>query len=71
MDILLERTKTSRSAACSIIRIRSPRMAPRVYGELGSTARTPTRLPRRRHSPMSALTSVDLPLPGGPVMPTT
>ena len=31
----------------------------------------PTRRPRRRHTPMSALTSVDLPLPGGPVMPTT
>jgi hypothetical protein len=24
-----------------------------------------------RHSPISALTSVDFPLPGGPVMPTT
>ena len=34
-------------------------------------ARMPTRRPRRRHSAVSAFTSVDLPLPGGPVTPTT
>ena len=67
----IDRMKTSRSAACSIIRMRSPMIAPPVYGELGSTASTPTRLPAARQAAIRALTSVDLPLPGGPVIPTT
>src|SRR5687767_10552771 len=45
-------------------------MAPPVYGDEGSMARIPTRRPCARQAPVSALSSVDLPLPGGPVTPT-
>ena len=38
-----ERMKTSGSSAWSCMRIRSPRMAPPLKGEVGSTARIPTR----------------------------
>ena len=37
----------------------------------GSTATTPTRRPRASSSPSSACTSVDLPAPGAPVIPST
>jgi hypothetical protein len=67
----IERMKTSRSLACSCMRIRSPRMAPPVIGLEGSMARTATARPSARATRTSAAASVDLPLPGGPVTPTT
>ena len=53
------------------MRMRSPRMAPPDTGLDGSTAMTPTVLPAPRRLAITALTSVDLPAPGGPVKPTT
>src|SRR5450432_203627 len=53
------------------MRMRSPRIAPPVKGEEGSTATMPTRFPSDRHSCARRCTSVDLPAPGGPVIPTT
>src|SRR6185369_2626850 len=47
------------------------RMAPPLKGEVGSTAMTPTVLRWARRRAVSRSTSVDLPAPGGPVMPTT
>ena len=47
---------------------RAPRR--RVNGEEGSIESTATRLPAARRRPTSAPSSVDLPAPGGPVMPT-
>ena len=41
-----------------------------MIGEDGSTATTATVRPALRSSAMSAATSVDLPAPGGPVIPT-
>ena len=58
--------------ACSPIRIRSPRTAPPLIGLDGSKATTATvqaALRARRRAGRS--TSVDLPLPGTPVTPTT
>src|SRR6185503_12761596 len=52
------------------MRTRSPSRAPPVMGLEGSTATTATGRPASRALPMSAATSVDLPEPGGPVMPT-
>ena len=43
-----ERMKTPSSVACRCMRMRSPRMAPPEKGDVGSTATTPTRLPRLR-----------------------
>ena len=63
--------KTSGSAECSVIRMRSPSRAPPEKGEEGSTARTPTRRPRDRYAVTIALVIVDLPTPGAPVTPTT
>src|SRR5262249_39287840 len=51
--------------------MRSPRMAPPVYGELGSTAITATAWSRDRRSATRPSASVDLPVPGAPVRPTT
>ena len=65
------RTKTPGSSACRCIRIRSPRMAPPVKGEVGSTARTPTVFSRFRKEEISASTRVLFPAPGDPVIPTT
>jgi len=48
------------------MRMRSPSIAPPENGLEGSTATTPTDLPRRVNSPISSLTSVDLPAPGAP-----
>src|SRR6476620_11784211 len=62
---------TSPSRVCSCMRTRSPSSAPPEKGELGSTARTPTRSPRVRSTRTSELAVVDLPTPGGPVKPTT
>src|SRR6185369_4955780 len=67
----MDRMKTSGSEAYSCIRTRSPRSAPPVIGDDGSTATTATARPALRTSPISAETSVDLPAPGGPVIPTT
>ncbi len=53
------------------MRMRSPRMAPPVKGDVGSTATIPTLFPSRRRRAVSRSTSEDLPAPGGPVMPTT
>jgi hypothetical protein len=66
----IERMNTSLSPAYACIRTRSPRSAPPVIGLDGSTAMTPTVRPASRTSAMSAATSVDLPAPGGPVIPT-
>jgi hypothetical protein len=66
----IERMNTSRSPAYDCIRTRSPRRAPPVIGDEGSTATTATARPALRTSPMRAATSVDLPAPGGPVIPT-
>ena len=43
-----ERMKTPGSSACCCMRMRSPRMAPPVNGEVGSTATTPTLSPALR-----------------------
>src|SRR6266508_718906 len=51
--------------------MRSPRIAPPVKGEEGSTATIPTVLPRRRYAWARRCARVDLPAPGGPVMPKT
>src|ERR1700674_219592 len=53
------------------MRIRSPRIAPPVNGEFGSVARTATELPFFRSRATTPSTSVDLPVPGAPVKPTT
>src|SRR5882672_11465251 len=53
------------------MRMRSPRMAPPVYGLDGSTATTPTRCPRARYASMRRSQRVDLPAPGLPVTPST
>ena len=66
-----ERMKTFGSAPCSPMRTRSPSTAPPVMGLDGSMAMTATCRPRSSHAPSSALTRLDLPLPGTPVMPTT
>ena len=67
----IERMKTPSSAAYDCMRTRSPRSAPPVIGEDGSTATTATVRPAARAArAISAATSVDLPAPGGPVIPT-
>src|SRR4051794_18622408 len=67
----IDRMKTPGSVAWSCIRTRSPSSAPPENGDDGSTASTPTRRPAARSSVTRALVVVDLPTPGGPVMPTT
>ena len=52
------------------MRTRSPSSAPPVIGLDGSTAITATVRPALRTSAISDATSVDLPAPGGPVIPT-
>src|SRR6266496_4887120 len=64
------RIKTLGSPDSSIMRMRSPRIAPPVSGLVGSTATTPTLASRRRHSRTRCVTRVLLPAPGAPVMPT-
>ena len=46
--LAIERMKTPSSVAWSCMRTRSPSSAPPENGELGSTASTPTFIPRRR-----------------------
>ena len=60
-----------RSAGSASIRARSPSSAPPERLEVGSTASTATVRPSSRQARASALSSVDLPAPGGPVTPTT
>jgi len=66
----MERMKTPSSPAYACIRTRSPRSAPPVIGDDGSTAMTATDRPTRRSSAIRAATRVDFPAPGGPVIPT-
>src|SRR5712691_5106130 len=67
----MDRMNTPSSAAWPCMRIRSPRIAPPLKGEVGSTATMPTLFPWRRRWAVRRSTSVDLPEPGGPVTPTT
>src|SRR2546425_9446392 len=68
--VAIERMKTPGSRARSLMRIRSPRIAPPENGDDGSTATMPTVRPRARATTASARASVLLPLPGAPVTPT-
>ena len=52
------------------MRMRSPRIAPCENGDDGSTATMPTLRPSSRCALASRPTSVDLPTPAEPVMPT-
>src|SRR5438876_530909 len=63
--------KTPGSTPVSAMRIRSPRTAPPVYGDVGSTATTPTFFARPRRVRTRRLMRELLPTPGGPVNPTT
>jgi hypothetical protein len=63
------RMNTPGSACHSVIRIRSPSVAPPVNGLDGSIAITATFAPASRYDRIISLTSVDLPPPGGPVTP--
>src|SRR5689334_3606166 len=67
--VAMLRMKTPGSSTRSVIRMRSPRIAPPENGLDGSIAITPTRRPSARIACTSLLTNVDLPLPGTPVMP--
>src|SRR3954467_8277647 len=67
----IERMNTPESVAWSCMRTRSPSSAPPENGDLGSTARTPTRRPCVRNARTRAAVDVDLPTPGLPVSPTT
>ena len=67
----IERTKTPSSAQSWTMRTRSPRSAPPLAFEEGSTAITPTVRPALRQAATRAAHSEDLPTPGGPVTPTT
>ena len=66
----IERMKTPGSRKWSVSRIRSPSSAPCVNGLDGSTETTPTVFPSGRTCATSAAIRLDLPTPGGPVMPT-
>ena len=61
---------TPSSMAWSDMRTRSPRIAPPVNGDDGSTASTATDSPEARTTRSTALVRVDLPAPGAPVTPT-
>ena len=65
----IERMNTPGSVLCSAIRTRSPSSAPPLNGLDGSTASTATRRPAARYRVTIAVVRVDLPTPGGPVMP--
>ena len=52
------------------MRMRSPNKEPKLNGELGSIAKTATRFPNFEYSVINPFTSVLLPAPGGPVIPT-
>jgi hypothetical protein len=69
--VAMDRMKMPASLACPCIRMRSPNIAPPVYGLVGSTAIIPTASPPRRYSAARRSTSVLLPVPGAPVTPST
>ena len=63
-----ERTNTKSEESAFVILILSPRSAPPLLGDEGSTARTATDSPRStQHRSFSY--EIDFPTPGGPVMP--
>ena len=68
--VAMLRMNTPASCACACMRTRSPSMAPPLNGLVGSTARTPTVWPALRQRETRPSTSVLLPAPGAPVMPT-
>ena len=74
--VAIDRMKTVGSRACWLMRTRSPRMAPPLKGDVGSTASTATwptaSAPGQppRTSLMSESVKVDFPAPGAPVSPT-
>jgi hypothetical protein len=67
--VAIDRMNTFGSVAWDCIRNRSPRSAPPVKGDVGSTAKTATLRSRARAAPTSAAASVDFPTPGEPVSP--
>ena len=67
--LAIERMNTPGSVAWSCMRTRSPRMAPPVNGDDGSTANTATSSPSDRRCVISADVSVLFPAPGAPVRP--
>src|SRR6266702_2433876 len=67
----MDRMKTPGSTPVSAIRMRSPSTAPPEYGDVGSTATTPTFLSFARNVRTRRLISELFPAPGGPVNPTT
>ena len=69
--VAMLRMKMPGSAAMRCMRMRSPRMAPPLKGEVGSTARMPTFWPSARRARASWSVRVLFPAPGGPVMPIT
>ena len=58
------------SSAWSCIRTRSPRIAPPVNGDVGSTASTAISSPAARRAATMRVVRVDFPAPGAPVRPT-
>lgn len=69
--VAIDRMKRPSSSGRSSTRTRSPRSAPPVSVDDGSTARIATRRPSARATSASAPTSVLFPTPGGPVTPIT
>ena len=67
--VAIERMNTPGSVAWSLIRTRSPSSAPPENGELGSTARTPTRRSSRTQGSDERGRRRRLPDPGGPGEP--
>src|SRR6266540_1216917 len=67
----MDRMKTPGSTPVSAMRMRSPSTAPPEYGDVGSTATTPTFLSCARNVRTRRLISELFPAPGGPVNPTT
>src|ERR1017187_7053868 len=68
--VAMERMNMPGSAWCCCMRMRSPKIAPPVMRLVGSIARMATVFPWLRRAVASASTSVLLPAPGGPVIPT-
>ena len=69
--VAMLRMKIPGSAAQRPMRMRSPRMAPPLKGDVGSTARMPTRWPWARRVRATWSVRVLFPAPGEPVMPIT
>ena len=64
-----ERMNTKSEESAFVILILSPRRAPPLLGEDGSTARTATDSPRPIHTSIIFPIRDDFPTPGGPVIP--